>query len=262
MLIFVGALGSIAGISRSYFVFTIFPAFLFMLLTSYKTDWKRKILFRYMFVAFIVVLVLVALVHNLRNFGYATGNISIDESYRILTAWSDIDLLKATSTFLYLVTARIGGIRGLLAVASSGVSDLYAPWAIFISDSVYTSRLLLSVFGFLPASNSMLAFGVEFGLWGMLALSGSYIVIFLGTIISCLIVICVEELLLEKGHILLLCFFALYLCMKIWGNICLFFLIRDSIMISLCYFIMNRVLKSVRYKTEQKLYGSKFIKTV
>jgi len=256
MLILVGALGSIAGISRGYFVFTISPALFFMLLTSYKSGWNRKMLFRFIFVAFIMVLVLVVLVQNLRNAGYATGDLSIYESYRVLTARSDFDLLKAISTFFSLATARIGGMRELLAGVSSGVNDLYAPWAIFITDSVYLQGLLLSVFGFLPSTSDTHAFGVGFGLWGMFTLSGSYMVIFIGTVASCLIVICVEELFIRKGRYSVACFFATYLCMQIWGNIYLFILVRNAIMIAICYVIMNRVLKSSRYKTKQMLYHS------
>ncbi len=262
MLILVGALGSFAGISRGYFVFTVFPAFLFMLLTSYKSDWKRRILFRYMFGSVIMTVVLVVLVQNLRDVGFATGDLSVYESYRILTAWSDFDPLKAISTFISLATARIGGMRELLANVSSGVNDIYAPWAIFISDSVYIQSLLLSVFGFVPFTSDTHAFGIGFGFWGMLALSGSYAVIFLGTTISCLLVLFVEELFIRKGAYSVAWFFAVYLCISIWGNIYLFMLARNAIMIALCYAIMNRVLNSTRYKTKQKLYGPKLIKTL
>lgn len=254
MLIFVGILGSIAGISRGYFVITVFPALLFMFLTSYKNDWNRKILSRYMFAIFIITLISIVFVQGLRNIGYAGGDISIFEVAGLLTImWSDFDLVEAFSAFISLATSRIGGMRELLAASSSGVSDLYAPWAIFISDGKYLEDLLFSVFGFLPAADDLLAFGVVFGLWGGLALSGSYTVVFWGTIMSCLIVMFVEELFIRKKAYSVACFLSVYLCMFIWGGVYLFFLVRIGVSILLCYVIVKLISKlSYQYRYELK----------
>ncbi|OQX54105.1 MAG: hypothetical protein B5M53_06150 [Candidatus Cloacimonas sp. 4484_209] len=255
MLVFVGILGSLASISRGYIATTASPALLFMVLTTYKGDWKKKRVLFYMVILLITTVISIQAVAILRNIGFRTGDVSIYEPYVISGKQGKLDVVEAFSSFIPFVLERVPGIRSLLAVLSSSVSELYASWAVFIGDS-YVENILLSVYGFLPLVGDIHAFGTGFGLFGMFALSGSYIMIFLGAMISCLIVIFIENLFIKKGIYPVACFFSLYLSMKIWHGLYLFFLIRDGVIILLCYVLIMRVLKLSanynRYNKESK----------
>jgi len=101
----------------------------------------------------------------------------------------------------------------------------------------------MSVFHFMPRTDEVRAFGTAFNLWGMFSLSGSYALIFFGSLISYMIVIFIEYVFLKRGLPCVAMFFSVYLSLRIWRNIYFYLLVRDILMVLLFYVIMGFILK-------------------
>ncbi|MFH1062515.1 MAG: hypothetical protein V1747_06480 [Candidatus Omnitrophota bacterium] len=247
LLILLGIIGSISGISRGSLIFSVLPSFIYMLFKSHKNDFKRKILKSYSIIAILLLMILIPLVLGMRNIGYAGGKIDFSTAINILKSFKVADLPGAAGSLISLILDRVMGINELYAVFSSGIKDLYAPWALFITDGAYLEKIIKAVFGFVPSNEGNLAFGVGFGLWGVLQLSGSYSVIFLGTFVACSLSMAIEEIFIRNGMYYVACFFAINFGMLVWEGLYVSRLSRTLLMIFICL-IITVSLKKLFYR--------------
>ena len=116
------------------------------------------------------------------------------ESVSLVARQEEVDS-DAFNAFLDLVVERIGGLRELLGVTSSTENKFSSTWVVFSGgDPAAVERITYRTFGFVPSTAGGLAFGLGFGLWGTLALSGSSVVVFLGSLLTMLMLTGIEEI--------------------------------------------------------------------
>jgi len=144
------------------------------------------------------------------------------------------DFVDSTALGLGLATDRVGGARELAAVLSSGLNEPYLTLAVFTSDEKTMGRIQQSIFGFIPNTTEDTAFGMSYSLFGMLMLSGSFLMVFGGSMLGIFFVMCVEELFWRENAAALAFFFAGYLGMAVWSNMYWYIFWRDLVMIAVC----------------------------
>jgi len=256
-LLILGTLGSLGAISRKVLPFTILPAVLFLLLTSQRNNLNQKLFFRFIVISTIAMVCIVPFVQVLRNVGFQGENLCLGDSLIILSGYRDFDFSRMISTFLTLATQRIGGMAGLLAVASSGIAETEIPLKLFIGDSLLSSNICYAAYGFNPIVNGTLAFGIGFGMWGGLFLSGSYLVVYFGTILLVGIVLCFEEVFLRKGIYSVALLFSIVLGFEFWGgSASMFLLSRYFVLLLVCYLSMLFILKNTQRRLRKKCDSS------
>jgi len=242
-LLFLAFIGGVAGMSRAYIMSIALPLTLYLIFFSFKKRLLRRILFLFLPLALFMTLFSLKAINAVRNFAYEVTYLTPADSYHVIKNLSPGSLSDLVGNFLELATGAVGGVREVMATTSSQIKDLYAPWAIFITDAKYLDSLTMSVFHFMPRTDEVRAFGTAFNLWGMFSLSGSYALIFFGSLISYMIVIFIEYVFLKRGLPCVAMFFSVYLSLRIWRNIYFYLLVRDILMVLLFYVIMGFILK-------------------
>lgn len=242
----VGTFGSMGGISRFTFASVVFPAVLFLLFTSQRNNLSRKLFFRFSLIGIVMMACLIFLVQVLRNVGFAGADLTPGESLVMLRRYSSLDFFRLILSKLpSTVLGRAGGIQELLAVTSSNIAEIEIPFKMFIGGSFFPTDICDSVYGFSPVRNDTLAFGIAFGMWGQLFLSGSYLIVYFGTIFLVGIVICFEELFIRRGIYSAALLFAIIIGIEFWNNASMFHLSREIVLLFFCYFMMLFILKSI-----------------
>jgi len=250
LLIVVGIFGSFGGISRGAFAFMVFPAILFLFFTSRRNSLSKRLFIGFSFISLIVGCVLIVIVNIARNFAFADANWTLTDGLNLLKnlASTDFGFFEMVTNFIALSTGRIGGIRGLMAVIGSSVSDITIPVKMFIgtlSGDILQS-ICYSVMGFIPLTSDGFAFGIAYGMWGQLFLSKSYLVVYFGTILLVGIIICMEEAFMRKGLYSVALLISILLGMQFWGTPAMFFLARVFVLALICYFTGLYFLKKMR----------------
>jgi hypothetical protein len=231
----IGIIGSIVFLSRSFFVLTIIGPILYMLLISRDRSRSAALLMISILVMVGILVFIVPVIQFLRNAKYSGNDAPIILSlFGGFTGFGD-----ALSQLLHLVVGRIVGIRELMGVHEVLPYDIIAPLRVFWGDSDYTQWLTYVVHGFIQDPTGDTAFGYAFGLWGMLYLSGSNVVVFVGTFLFASIIMIFEELFASVGGCLLSLYFSIQLGLWIWGGIDFFLLSRILITALACYFLLK-----------------------
>lgn len=250
LLIVIGIFSSLGANSRGAFAFTVFPAILFLLFTSRRNNLSQRLFVRFSVIGLIVGCVVMFSVNIVRSFAYANVSWSLTDALNLLTNLksADFDFFKMIANYMRLLTERVGGIRELLAVIGSNVSDIEIPVKMFmgmISADIYQS-ICNSVMGFVPFAGDGLGFGITYGMWGQLFLSKSYLVVYLGTAFLVGIVIFLEEVFLRKGLYSVALFISIFLSFQFWESASMFLLSRFTVTSLICYLTVLYVLKKIR----------------
>ena len=255
MLIILGILGAIGGNSRGVFVFTVFPAILFLLFTSRRNNLSKKLFFQFASISLIAGFVVVSLIVFVRNIAFTTASWSFSDALDLLATlnFNDFEIPKMISFFVSLWTGRVGGIRELMAVSSSNISGIEIPVKMFMGMSTDVRQSICnSVMDFIPFSGDGLGFGITYGMWGQLFLSKSYLVVYFGTVLLVGIIICIEEIFLRKGLYSVALLVAILLGFQFWGSASMFLLSRFTVLLLICYLTALYVLKKIRKTTLRK----------
>jgi hypothetical protein len=239
MLIFLGGVGSITAMSRSYFFFTVLPPLFYLTLKTDWSKWNRGTLVLLVLSCVIAAIFMVTLVQALRGIGYTGDRLSLG---LLRTDHGALNMTEGAEKLVSLAITRVIGLQELLRVYDAEINDIRAPISVFIGrNKPYISFLLSQVTGRSFESDGFTAFGYGYGLWGMWFMSGSYLLVFLASSVFSLLVILVEELFLRKGAQLCALYLSLTLTMWTWGGVYLFFLNRAVIMVMICYVIMLKL---------------------
>lgn len=258
-LFIIGLIGTIGGLSRGYFVSTFGVAIIYAILRNWGAIRGSRRLVGYAIVGCMALPFVTYLVNEMRVAGYGQGSAKITNAVDIRGIATGFALDDALEQVLALATERIGGSRELMAAQSSGISNLYAPIALFIGDDDEIANLHIAVFGFLPNQDNTTAYGVEFGLFGMFALSGHYIVIFVGCLLGGLLVIYIESRFTERNLGSAALFFVVYFGSMVWGNAYFSIMYKSLLAVGVCLFVVSRFQMKMKYdvtKMEPRLLAT------
>jgi hypothetical protein len=108
------------------------------------------------------------------------------------------------------------------------------------SDQVIETKFIWAPFlyGFIPTSEGF-AFGMTYGLVGMLYISGSHMVVFFGTIFYLAALFSIERIFLRRGYITGSIFVSFIIFINIWGNMTWFFFFRFFFIAFFVYFMVK-----------------------
>ena len=248
LLIVIGILSSLSGTSKGGVAFIVFPAILFLFFTSHRSNLSQKLLPWFSVVALVIAFIVVFIVSAVRRFAYANLSWNFVDAINVLTSLNDVDLHYSFYIFISTMTDRVGGIRELMAVIGSNISDIEYPIKVFMGmvNDEYHRYLSYSVFGFIVPEGEGIAFGLTYGMWGRLFLSKSYFVVYIGTVFLVGILICFEEIFLRKGLYSVALMFSIIICFQFWGGVTLLRLSRFLVLLLICYFTALYVLKKMR----------------
>ena len=241
-IIFIGLLGSITAMSRSYFFYATIPPITYLILKEWRNNQNQRILALSLLLCVIASVIMVSFVHNLRTTGFTGDTLSLS---KLNVHDSESAIAEGATKLVTLAVTRTIGLQELLRVYDASIHDISAPIAVFWgSDKQYLNFLLLQVTGRkFESSDGTTSFGYGFGLWGGWFMSGSYILVFLASFVFSLLIVFVENIFLRKGFQICTIYLSLTLSMWTWGGIYLFFLKRAIFMIIVCYFVMIKLQK-------------------
>jgi hypothetical protein len=223
LMVVVGAIGSVVFISRSFIIFLIIGPLLYIYFSVNRIDKRMKLIFVCVAITAAILLVTIPIIQEIRNIKY--GGYDVSASKLLFSG----DLLKfdeAVSQIISLFLGRIIGIPELVGVHALMENDMYAPMKVFFGNHEYTHWLQFEMYGFRQDPSGDTAFGYAFGLWGMMYLSGSNLVVLVGTSVFAIFIIFFEELFSRYGRKPLALFIALQFGTWIWGGIDLFLISR------------------------------------
>lgn len=253
LLLVIGFLGALGGLSRGVFAFTIFPPILFLLFTSRKGNLSLKLFCKFSLFSVAALVIVVFLVQLLRNAGFSGQDVAVTKSVAIIKETGDMDFFKKLSSKLPVIAAgRVGGVWQLMSISSSRYKNKEAPVKVFFGDKALNKEICLSVYGFNPKITKKLAFGTSYGLWGQMFLGKNYYSVFIGTFLITAVIILFEELFVRRGIRSAALFFSILLGFELWDSPRIFTLSRYVILLFLCYFVMRVILKGIDkqyYKT-------------
>ncbi|MCK5580890.1 MAG: hypothetical protein KAJ18_06415 [Candidatus Omnitrophica bacterium] len=250
-ILVIAALGALTSLSRYLFAFTAFPPLIFLLLAQKEDKWKKSITIQYTIVCIIVGIFIFPKIQNLRNIAYQGQDIRIS---RLITppkvpptiSVPKIKISKSPEIFFSLATIRLTGIRELLAVTSSGVGYVKAPYDIFMGNSNLSGPICNRVFGFELHNKNGLAFGISYGLWGQLYLTKKLMCVFIGTVVLLFPSFCFEHFFASKKLTSVTLFAVLMLSFAAWsGGLSLYTLTCYSIFLFFSYIIILLLLRAL-----------------
>lgn len=182
-------------------------------------------------ILFVVIMVIASIVNSIRAVLYETGLDSGLEIATMLTYISGIDFQQTYVLFIDTLTSRVEGTRELMAVYSSSVTGIGAFWEAF---SAVDTSIFEDVFGFSMAQEGR-AYGVTLGMLGLLFLSKSFFVVFIGSILYTYMFMTTEYIFAIKGCRITAFYVSAIIITGIWMNFTWFFIIRTFAMIALLY---------------------------
>ncbi len=213
---------SIYSLSRSAFVIAVIPLILFYV-NNNAISLRRLVYLG--FVAFIL-LASMSLVNRYRLSIYNLDTNIIG----IIDLLSEIRITEVLLILGFIVD-RIEGSRELMAVISSDIKGVSSLLEVFFYGS---DRIIESIMGFIPRSEGM-AFGLTYGMAGLLFISGNYLVVFMGTIAYLSLLFYVERLFIKRGYVMASIYISFLLFVNMWGNMDWFFLTRFTFMAFFTY---------------------------
>jgi hypothetical protein len=147
---------------------------------------------------------------------------------------SGVSIKEIFGTVGFIVN-RIEGSRELMAVISSDIKEFSSLLKVVFLDG---DDVMESVYGFIPTSEGF-AFGMTYGLVGMLYISGSHMVVFFGTIFYLAALFSIERIFLRRGYITGSIFVSFIIFINIWGNMTWFFFFRFFFIAFFVYFMVK-----------------------
>lgn len=230
----IGLVGSLVSLSRGYIVMSVGLGIAFIILTDFQMLGKRRIVFGYGLATLLFVLIAAFTVNEMRDIAYSDRTIKGLEAKDLWAMAEHYNIRDSITLGLNLASGRVGGARELAAVLSSGLNDPHLPLGYFFDDEQTQELTQVAVFGFLPNSSSDTAFGMSFSLFGILMLSGSFLMVFGGSMLQILFVMYVEEVFWRLNAPAMAFFFAGFLGMAVWSNMYWYIFWRDLVLIAVC----------------------------
>jgi hypothetical protein len=251
----IGTAGSLASLSRGFLIFMTMPILASLFMIYWSDIAKRKMFYIFSPIALMFFISVPVLVTNLRADIFAGENVlfikravPVVSTHPVVPApdpESGLNIGQSGLMLLGLTTDRIGGIRQLMAAVSAGVNDLYAPWAIFISDDKYLDQLHSKIYGFAFKSDVNIIAGDDYNCFGGLALSGSYPLVFFGMLFVFFLVLAAEELFRNAGTPTAVLSTLSMVALIVWNNVYVFILWRSALVLVLVYYIVKIIRNSL-----------------
>jgi hypothetical protein len=141
--------------------------------------------------------------------------------------------------FSDFLLSRIEGSRELMAVLSAPVSGVATFWREFISSDAAFDE---SVWGFSVEAEG-LAFGRSYGLLGLLYISKSLLVVFLGAGAYVWLMLSVERTVLRRGYVATSFFISFVLFLIVWANMTWFYIARFAVILLMLYWFVVLVME-------------------
>jgi hypothetical protein len=200
-LLVLGVATSITSLSRGSIVYCVVAPIMFLISHGRRAPWARWLAVRFALVAVVAMVMVVSLVKDLRAVAFEGRGFSAEQSIEVVSRREGVVDEAAVQGFFELAAERTGGMRELLAVSNAeDVHKVGATAALFFGDEFEIERLTGAVFGFIPENSGGVAFGLGFGMWGMLAASGSLVVVLLGSMLVMLFLVTIEHLFARRGQ--------------------------------------------------------------
>lgn len=238
-------------LSRAAFIVATIPL-LIMYISSRKFSLKKAVLISLIFLAFLVSM---SMVDTYRSTIYYVENDSVGVIETLLTALS----IKEILSVVYFIVNRIEGSRELMAVIASDIRGLFSLGMVVFWDG---DAVMESVYGWVPNQVGF-QFGMTYGLLGMLFISGSYIIVFFGTIFYLAALFSIEHIFLRRGYFTGSTFLTFVIFLNIWGNMTWFFFFRFFFIALFVYFIVRLIealvlkRRSVRFSSVELILPEK-----
>lgn len=217
-LLLVGLLGSVSALSRGYLGFLIIALALYLTVNLGRHRFGLRSLALWMAGGVPLLLVGIFLVNTLRESGFAGHELNLSSTYGYILESRITDVGLIFSDFFNLAIGRIGGLHELLgALSAPHAWEMLNPWRIFLDDGVTAPWLHKSVLGFVMHIDETVGFGYSFGLFGTLSLSGSLLMVFVGTGIYLMALMALEELFFRIGASAVALSLAVNMGFQCWG---------------------------------------------
>lgn len=181
---------------------------------------------------FIIVITSVTIISSMRGSLYSQGLTSGVEVETVLSYISDVELQHVIDRLFTLITSRVEGTRELMAVYSSPLSG----FGVFKDAFFNTNTTVYSqIYGILERPQETTQYGVTIGMIGLLFLSKSHFLVFLGSILYTYLFMAIEYIFVKKGYrITAVCCSGNFIVM-IWANMVWFFIVRMLVITVLLY---------------------------
>jgi hypothetical protein len=236
MMLVVGSVGSITSLSRGYIMFCVVPPILFMVVSENCSKWQRTIAARGVLAAVVLGLAVTTVATGLRAVAY--------ERRRTVHSVTSADLEGKDSRslvldYLGLFVERFGGLRELLAVATTSRPGERDAWQLFAADDdgLVMAKAIEDTFGFVIENEGNLAFGVGLGFWGTFAFGG-VVWIFFASMALVLLLIAIEFAFRKRGQEAGGAVIASLLAFRMWGQPSWFDLSRFLAMIFVAFVLV------------------------
>jgi hypothetical protein len=213
-------------LSRSVFIVLIVPL-LIVYIGSVRFSLKKA--------AIVGSIVLVFLISMSMVDAYRSGIYNAEISaFGISEIISTFSINEIFGRIAFIVN-RIEGSRELMAVISSDIKEFSSLLKVVFLGG---DDVMVSVYGFIPSAEGF-AFGMTYGLVGMLYISGSHMVVFFGTMFYLAALFSIERIFLRQGYITGSIFVSFIIFINIWGNMIWFFFFRFFFIAFFVYFMVK-----------------------
>lgn len=210
----VAVLLSLYSLSRGMFVIAMMP--MIVMYVSLR-KFSPKIIITLCMVS-IVFLISMALV-NMYRLGIYNNEVDVIGISAIVSSVLSLDQIFV---MIEAFVSRVEGSRELMAVISSDIKGVNSLYETFFFGS---RDVIENVMGFYPEAEGF-AFGITYGLSGLLFISGNYIIVFVGTFLYLVPLLVIERRFLNRGYNMASIFLSFIIFLNIWGNMTWFFFYR------------------------------------
>ena len=230
-----------ASLSRSTIALTLLPL-VYVWVRDKKSKLSVGMLLRYAAIPILVVFVAIS-VDLFRSKLYSGEELGDKVSRSMVVGAVGELTVESFLGFPQFIVTRIEGSRELMAVIGAGGLGEGALWKTFLNDDS-AALTMEHVMGFSPDVQGR-AYGMTYGLLGLLYLDGNAGVVFLGAGLYILLLMVVEQPLLQRGYVGTAFFVTFTLFIFVWANLIWFFIFRFGVVITMLYafaFLLKRIL--------------------
>jgi len=193
-LIGVGFVCALTALSRGYLGILLITVALYFAINAGRCGITSRVLLRYALGVTVPLVFAVFFITQLRVYGFGGQSVGIGSATSLAKSIDLNNPGEAAHLLISLATSRVGGLQELLGVLSAPDSwHLSNPYQFFMEHGDDIALIQKNVTGFVSDRDGVVATGQSLGLWGTLFLSGSPIVMCLGTMIYVLLSIGIEE---------------------------------------------------------------------
>lgn len=241
----VGVIGSLAALSRGYIGLLVIALMLYAITNVGRNGVTMASLRRLVIWGFVLLVPMVFYVNVLRTFGFGGQKLDVSKSVVYLRESEFGDVGDMLVELFDMATSRIGGLKELLGTLSTPSAWLPSnPLMMFLDDADRIAWLQKQVLGYVPYGDELVGFGVSFGLWGTLALSGHFSIVFLGTLLFVSLAAIAEEKFFRIGTASVSLTLAVYVGFQFWGFLTISGTWKLIAIIGVIYMVVHRMIKN------------------